>query len=459
MKRISFRIPALAVAGALLVVACGGDDGSSTTQAPSTEVTGSEAPNTEAPGTEAPDTESAWAVDTEACADPDAATAPITGTVRIGTVLPLSGGTAALAFAPVRDGMEAYVKYANENKILGDVAIELQVEDDQYNKDLTPGAVDKLLDGEVNLVTGIVGTPGNLSVRDTLNEECVPQIQALTGSPDWGNVEEYPWTTGALVPYDVESKAYARAIHELFPDGAKVALFTVNSDFGAAYVDAFKELAADPANGIEIVDEQTIDAAAAEPPTAQVNAIAAKAPDAILAVPLGAQCPSFLSTVTEAKAANAGWDPKVFLTATCASSLILTVAGAAADGLYTSSNLVDINNPDYATLPKVETYVNYMDAQGKLDVATTASAGWNVMEITVEILRLAASSPEGLTRASIMNAARNYSFEPMLARPGVVMTMSGADDAYQAESLQVVQYNATTKVFTDIGELITEFES
>jgi len=355
--------------------------------------------------------------------------------------------------------MEAYIKYANENKILGDVAIELQVEDDQYNKDLTPGAVDKLLDGEVNLVTGIVGTPGNLSVRDTLNEECVPQIQALTGSADWGNVEEYPWTTGALVPYDVESKAYARAIHELFPDGAKVALFTVNSDFGAAYVDAFKELAADPANGIEIVDEQTIDAAAAEPPTAQVNAIAAKASDAILAVPLGAQCPSFLSTVTEAKAANAGWDPKVFLTATCASSLILTVAGAAADGLYTSSNLVDINNPDYATLPKVETYVNYMDAQGKLEVATTASAGWNVMEITVEILRLAASSPEGLTRASIMNAARNYSFEPMLARPGVVMTMSGADDAYQAESLQVVQYNATTKVFSDIGELITEFES
>ena len=273
MKRISFRIPALAVAGALLVVACGGDDGSSTTEAPSTE-----APSTEAPTTEAPVTESAWAVDTEACADPDAANAPITGTVRIGTVLPLSGGTAALAFAPVRDGMEAYVKYANENKILGDVAIELQVEDDQYNKDLTPGAVDKLLDGEVNLVTGIVGTPGNLSVRDTLNEECVPQIQALTGSPDWGNVEEYPWTTGALVPYGVESKAYARAIHELFPDGAKVALFTVNSDFGAAYVDAFKELAADPANGIEIVDEQTIDAAAAEPPTAQVNAIAAMLP-------------------------------------------------------------------------------------------------------------------------------------------------------------------------------------
>ena len=459
MKRTTSRLAAFALTGALVLASCGGDDSASTTEAPAP---GTEAPATDAPGTDAPATDApaeSWAVNPDDCADPEAPNAPIEGTVKIGSVLPLSGGTAALAFAPVRDGMEAYVKYANENKILGDVTIELQVEDDQYNKDLTPGAVDKLLDGEVNLVTGIVGTPDNLAVRDTLNEECVPQLLALTGSPEWGHVDEYPWTTGALVPYDVESKAYAKAIHELFPDGAKVALFTVNSDFGAAYVDAFKEIASDPASGIEIVDEQTIDAAASEPPTAQVNAIAAKAPDAILAVPLGAQCPSFLSTVTEAKAANAGWEPKVFLTATCASSLILSVAGPAADGLYTSNNLVDINNPDYSSLPKVKEYVDYMTAQGKADVATTAGAGWNVIETTVEILRIASESPEGLTRASIMNAARNYAYAPMLGRPGVELKMNGADDAYQAQSLQVVQYNATTKIFTDITDVITEFES
>ena len=87
-------------------------------------------------------------------------------------------------------------------------------------------------------------------------------------------------------------------------------------------------------SGIEIVDEQNIDAAASEKPTAQLNAIATAAPDVILAVPLGAQCPTFLSTLAEVKAANPGWDPKVFITATCASALILTVAGPAADGLY-----------------------------------------------------------------------------------------------------------------------------
>jgi branched-chain amino acid transport system substrate-binding protein len=467
MKRNSSRLVAAALAGALIIASCGGDDSSSSTdtpssEAPSTDAPSSEAPSTDAPSSEAPTTDApaaAWAANTDDCADPDAANAPISGTVKVGGVLPLSGGTAALAFAPVRDGMEAYVKYANEKKILGDITIELTIEDDQYNPDLTPGAVDKLLDAEVNLITGIVGTPGNLAVRDTLNEECVPQVLSLSGDPQFGDAEEYPWTSGALVPYDVESKAYAKTIRELYPDGATVALYTVNSDFGAAYVEAFKEIAGEADSGIEIVDEQTIDAAASEPPTAQLNAIATSAPDVILAVPLGAQCPTFLSTLAEVKAANAGWEPKLFLTATCASSLILTVAGASADGLYTSNNLVDINNPDYSGLPSVKEYIDYMTAEGKLDVATTAGAGWTVMETTVEILRLAAESPEGLTRASIMNAARSYAYSPMLARPGVVLAMNGLDDTHQAESLQVIQYNATTKIFSDVSDVITEFES
>ena len=36
--------------------------------------------------------------------------------------------------------------------------------------------------------------------------------------------------------------------------------------------------------------------------------------------------------------------------------------------------------------------------------------------------------------------------------------MNGADDPYGLESLQVVQYNADTKTYTDIGDLITTFE-
>jgi len=456
------RAFALAIAGALTIAACGGDDESASTEAPSTEApsteapAGSEAPSTEAPSTEAP-AASAWAVDTEACVDPDAANAPIEGTIKIGSAMPLSGGVAATAFAPVKDGFEAYIDWANENQILGDVEIVAQIEDDQYNKDLTPAAVEKLLDEGANLFAGIIGTPNNAAVRDLLNEECYPQLLALTGSPSWGAAEEYPWTTGLLIPYTVEARAYAALIAERFPDGANVAVFVVNNEFGQVYAEAFKEIA--PEFNITVTDEQTIEATDNAPPVAQVNAIAGGAPDAILAVPLGAGCATFLSEVAAAKAANAGWEPEIFITATCSSPLILGLAGPAADGIFTANNLVDILDPEVAALPAIAEYLAYMEGLGKADIVTTAAAGWHTAEMTVKILAQAQASEAGLTRASIINAARNFDQTGTFTREGVRMKTSGVEDPYIAESLQVIQYDAETQRFTDIGELITEFES
>jgi ABC-type branched-subunit amino acid transport system substrate-binding protein len=451
MKRKSYRFLALAVVGSLAIAACGGDDGTTDTS-PATDAPAS----TDAPdGTDAPS--DTWAVNTDDCVDPDAANAPIEGSVKIGSVLPLSGGVAAIAFSPVKDGIDAYIKFANEKKLLGDITIEIAIEDDQYNKDLTPAAVDKLLDSGVNLFSGIIGTPNNAAVRDILNEECYPQLLALTGSPEWGRAGEYPWTTGILIPYDVESKAYATLMGELYPDGANIGIFVVNNEFGQAYVEAFKEIA--PEFNLTLVDEQTIEAADSAPPTAQVNSIAAKKPDAIFAVPLGAGCATFLSEVANAKAANPGWEPEVFLTATCASSLILEIAGDAADGLYTANNLVDVLDPEVAAKPAVAEYLAYMESLGKSDIVTTAIAGWHTAELTVMILKQALESEEGLTRASIINAARNFDQVASLTRDGVRMKMSGLIDQFIAESLQVVQYNATTKLFTDIGRLISIYES
>jgi hypothetical protein len=89
------RVVAVAVAGALLLAACGSDDSSSSD---TTESGGGGGDGT-------------FAVDTSDC--PPEATEPIEGTVKIGTTLPLSGGSAAAAFAPVAAGMENYYEYAN----------------------------------------------------------------------------------------------------------------------------------------------------------------------------------------------------------------------------------------------------------------------------------------------------------------------------------------------------------
>ena len=243
----------------------------------------------------------------------------------------------------------------------------------------------------------------------------------------------------------------------MYPDGVKVGVFHVNSEFGLAYADTLKQVAAD--YGIEVVDEQTIEPADTAPPTAQLNALADAGAEAVIAVPLGAQCPTFMKEVANVKAAKAGWDPKIFITNTCASPLILGAAGPAADGLYTSNFIDDIGDPAKAASGNIKTYIDYMTARGSGDVVTTAAAGWSTMEVTVAIIAQAAKSEAGLSRASIINAARNLNYTPMLGRAGVVFKTDGTKDQATAESLTVIQYNATAKTFADVGSLITEFES
>jgi branched-chain amino acid transport system substrate-binding protein len=466
MRRTSARMLAAFTVGALMIAACSDDKKSDSTTAvttgDTTEVTTGDTTEVTTGDTEVTETTEAvpagWAVNTDDCIDPDAANAVIEGEINIASVMPLTGDSSAdEAFAPVKDGWLAYMDYANEQGILGDITIKASVEDDQYSKDLTPGAVSAAIDNGAQVFSGIVGTPGNLAVRDTLNEECIPMLGSLTGSPAWGEVADYPWTIGQLVPYDVEAKVYAKQIAELHPEGATVALFYVNSELGTIYADAFKEVA--DGYGLEIVDEQTVEGTDGAPPVSQITSIADKTPDVVFAVPLGIGCVTFLGALAEKKAQSAGWAPATFITNTCASSLILGAAGAAADGIYTSNNLTDITDPANAAVPAVKAYVDYMASFGKSDVASTASAGWNTAETTVAIIKQAMESEAGLTQASIINAARNFTYTPSLGRDGVVFKSMGEEDPFLTQSLQVLQYNATAKTFSSIGDLITEFET
>jgi ABC-type branched-subunit amino acid transport system substrate-binding protein len=447
------RLLALLTVGVLGIAACGGDSGGSAT----TTVGGGGGSTTTAAGaTTTAAGGGAYKVDTSNC--PDDVNDAIAGEIKIGTTMPLSGGAAAAAFAPVAEGLKAYVKYANDNSLVPDHTLALAIEDDQYNATLTTGAVEKLLDSGTNLFAGMIGTPNNLAVRDLLNQECYPQLFANSGSPAFGDVANFPWTTGALAPYNTETAIYVENIKKDFAQGATAAVFITNNEFGQIYSDTFKSLAPDA--NIDIVDEQSIEATDSNPPTSQVTSIAAKKPDVIMAAPLGAQCPTFLKEIANAKATTPGWDPRIYITATCASTLLLALAGPAADGVYTATAAKDVADPKNANDPAVKAYRDYMTSFGfpaDGDFAT-AAAGWVIGEYTVQVLTQAAKSPDGLTRASILDAARDFEYTPTLGRPGVTLKMAGTEDPYLLESLQVVQFDADTHTYTDIGTMNSEFE-
>jgi branched-chain amino acid transport system substrate-binding protein len=451
--------------GSIAVAACGGGgNGTSTsgttvtnTKAPAAETTVGGAATTVAQSTAAtaaPAAATGWKVDTSKCADPTRADKPLGTTIKIGAAMPLSGGPAA-AFGPAKDGFQLYLNYANDKGLLPGYTLTPDIRDDQYDATQTPGVVTSLIDDGVDLFSAIIGTPNNLAVRDTINQECIPQLLALTGSPSWGQVAEYPWTTGALVPYNVEASVYATKLSELQPK-AKVALYYINNEFGTAYIDAFKKKAAEL--GFEIVDEQTVEAGVNDPPTIQVGSIASKKPDAIVAIPLGLQCPAFLKELENAKAQNADWAPPVFVTNTCASKLFFGLAGTGAEGVYTSANLLDPNDPKNAGVPAMKTFLDAYAAAGLAGDPGVTGAGWNAGEATVNILKAALDSGT-LSRTSIINAARNLTYTPSLARPSVQYKMSGDKDPYAFQTLQVLQWSAAAGTFAEIGEPITSFES
>jgi branched-chain amino acid transport system substrate-binding protein len=472
------KFAVVAASGAIVLAACGGSDDpvtstdtensadTDTTEAPnSTESESTEAPDsTEPESTEAPDgtdpatTEGddsapsgeAFAVDVSNCEDPDAASAVIEDTIKIGTSIPLSGGPAVL-FAPFGEGQQAYIDYYNaEFGGVNGQELELVIKDDQYTADLTVSNVDELVfDEEVDLISGVIGSANNLAVQEDLNAQCIPQLNASTGAPNWGDVGNNPWTTGLLVPYAVESQVWAQTAAA---QGATTAgLFYVNNEFGQAYAEAFT--AAAEAEGIDIIAEETIEAADSGAPSGQVTNLVAAAPDTILAVPLGAQCAAFMTEIGNQKAANPDFAPSIYQTATCANPLFFgLVTNGGSDGIYTSANLKDVNNPELASDEGVAAYLEAFAATGsEADPGGIAVAGWESMEVTVRAIQEAADAGN-LSREGIINAARNVNYSSPLLLDGLTYSMNAAD-GYLAEGTQLQIWSDADAGFTREGEV------
>ena len=388
---------------------------------------------------------SGWEVDTEDC--PDTATEPITDTIKVGISVPLSGSV-AVAFAPVADGAKAYVDYLNANGGINGQQVELIVKDDQYDPTITATNTDELIDSDgINLMSGTIGTANNLAIQETMNEECIPQLFANTGALDWGDVENYPWTTGLLPTYEVEAKVHAAKIQEDFPEGAQVAYFSVNNEFGQANVDAFNR--AIEGTNIEIVSEETIEGDPTASPSGQIANMKASGANVLIAIPLGGQCIGFKTEM-----ANAGFAPELwFETSTCANpNLFYSTVGPAAEGVMTTGVFKNFEDPQFVDDEDVVLFVQESQ-KIKADIDPYfAAVGWTLMDATADVLTSAAEAPDGLTPASIINAARSQNYHPALVVDGIDFVMNGADDPYGLETVLLQAFSTADDLFHPVGE-------
>jgi branched-chain amino acid transport system substrate-binding protein len=359
-------------------------------------------------------------------------------TIKLVSSYPQSGQYAA--FSEIARGWKAFFDKVNADGgvEIGDRTFQIEYTDmdDQYNAGETSANIDEMVGAEGDgafAVFSVVGTANNVAIRDTLNELCVPNLFASTGSPAWGN-EDYPWLIGStLAPYTIEAKVFADLLAEQKPD-ATVAMLRQDDDFGDAYEDGFRQ--AIEGTDIELVEVQEYAAGGEVGP--QMTSLAASDADAFLNGATLLPCPQALTAVAES-----GWTPITWVSGTCISKTLMGIAGPAGADAYSASNLKDPLNPDWDEDPAM---IEYMDTINEFQAAdfdpenAIVGYGYTQGALLVEALEAA----EAPTRLAVMESIRNLDgvSDVGLLLPDVSIT-TGSGDNFMGESVQLLQYEYT----------------
>ena len=153
----------------IVAVACGGNR---STAKPPTSSSGTTTPGS---GTTAP------VIDTSNCPATSGTPGVSGNTITIGTSLPESGLYSA--FTAILNGEKAYIGYTNVSGGVTVVGKKYQIKlvdkDDQYIATQTVSNVQAMLSANNTFALfNVVGTKNNLAIRNTINQDCVPDLFA-----------------------------------------------------------------------------------------------------------------------------------------------------------------------------------------------------------------------------------------------------------------------------------------
>ncbi|MDP9465296.1 MAG: ABC transporter substrate-binding protein [Actinomycetota bacterium] len=444
MRQRSTRVRlglAAAVCLSLVGAACGDDDdGASATTAAApaateaapvetSPATTEAAPETSAAETSVAATEpaaAAFSVPTDNC--PADTTEPLAdgAPIKIGFIGPQTGPLAA--FGVIGQGMKVYFDKINaEQDGVDGHQIEVVTKDDAYDPAKSAPAVQEALEGDKIFASVFqIGTPNVAGTRQLHADACVPQALVGSGFPNWGDPATFPWTTGGIPSYTVESQVWVEFIKEKFSDATKVAILSYNNDFGKTYKTALGELLPDAGYEIvaDVVHEATSDL------SNEVTQLLAGGPDVIIGGTTSTFCTSLMTL-----ARQGGFTGPILNSYTCQSiQQFMVPAGEAAANVFTLVVAKDPSDPAYADDPAVQQYIEDVGTYGPGIDATVGNVftGYNAAFQVVDALTRAVEMDGGLTRANLMNAFWSFDLEVPIAIGGVAR-VDGVTDAYISE--------------------------
>jgi branched-chain amino acid transport system substrate-binding protein len=428
---------AVIAALALVAAACGGSRNDSNTSA-----------TTSGGGTGGGGTNTT-VVDTSNCPAGNDTVGVSGDTITIGTSLPQSG--LYQAFTAILNGEKSYFEYLNAQggvEVAGKkYKINLVDKDDAYDAAKTVTNVNSLInDSKVFSLFNVVGTKNNLAIRDLVNQQCVPDLLIASGAVQWGN-RQFPWLLGSeLVPYPLEVQAFVNYLKQNKPN-ATIAVLKANDDFGQSYEDTLKTVI--KGTNLKIVQTQGYDPETSEV-KAQVTSLASTKADAFLLAGTLLACPNALNAM-----GDAGWKPIVYMSGTCVSKVLLSLAGKNADGVISVTPLLDPSDPKNDSNAAMTTYKTQVKKYAPKADATDGivAYGWTTGALFAKILE---QSPK-LTRSSVMETARTLDGvkDVGLQLPAATWSTS-ADDWFLGETFQLIKYDATAGHSVNIGSLIDD---
>jgi branched-chain amino acid transport system substrate-binding protein len=397
---------------------------------------------------------SGFEIDINECPGDWSDTGGITDTeVRIGHTTAQSGNLAS--YGNIAVGWQSYINYVNENGGIDGKDIILIVKDDGYVAAQTIEFVDELIEAENVFYIVTLGSPNTLATYDKINEECIPQPFVMTGHPAWGDPVKHPWTSGLQLSYSTEAILWGNWIKANLADQLPVVVsgLVMDNDFGLAYEKGFEAYAeANPDVVSEFIAVRHDPAAPTL--TNEVTTVAASNPDVFIAMTAGNPCLLAIQEVEKAgllETLDAYFTPSV-----CKGiAAYMEPAGPAADGWnIVGGGVKDTADPNYIDEPFITFLNGQLEADGLDPSISLFGTGFFYGWPNIEVLRIAAELPGGLSRTNFILALRSFSGPHPLLLDGMSFGVDGAADAFFIEGSDFSVFDAAAQSWNIVGDVV-----
>ncbi len=362
--------------------------------------------------------------------------------ILIGQTMPYSGP--ASSYAPIGHVEVAYTQFINDQGGINGRMIKLLSLDDGYSPPKTLEQTRKLVEEEnVSFIFQQLGTPTSMATRRYLNQKKVPQLFVASGATQFGDRENFPWTMGWQISYQIEGRVYARYISTEKPN-AKIAVLYQNDDSGKDFLKGFKDGLGDKASMI-------VAAVSYEPtdPTvdSQIVQLHSSGADTLYA----SSIPK-VTAMTIRKVRDLNWNP-LFVISTVGSSVAAALAPAGLDksvGLITGAYLKDPSDPQWADDPGFKDWLAFMKKyQPGGDLADANNVyGYSVTQTLAVVLK---QCGEDLSRENIIRQAASLDIELPLLHKGIRFRTT-ATDYYGMKKMRLQRFDG--KAWVPFGEPI-----